>query len=243
MEMWNSIDNLKSLSHGLMWATAILAILAAVVTGVRYYVDSRVNVLSSLAQKVETEIKEKSQSEREASLKLQVEAEAAKARERAAVLERGNIDLQSNLEKERSARLKLEAHIAPRRISIEHREAIIAAIKPFAGQKCRIGSILGDAEGKIYAEDFAKVLEAAGWDHHGDSGIGYHVWVPDPIGVELSVHQVNPRQGEVNPAMGALIKILKDLRLIGDPGVKMNAETPAGEIEIRIGSKPPIVKL
>ena len=62
MEMWNSIDNLKSASHALMWATAIFAILAASATGIRYYVDRRASELSSQVRR-----------EHEVELKMQVD--------------------------------------------------------------------------------------------------------------------------------------------------------------------------
>ena len=67
--MWNSIDNLKVISHYLMWASAILAILAAVATGIRYYVDHRASELSSQAQH-DRETKLNNQVERNLSMKM-----------------------------------------------------------------------------------------------------------------------------------------------------------------------------
>jgi len=46
--MWNQIDTLRAVSYGLMWASAILAILAALSTGLRYYIDRRAGELSAV---------------------------------------------------------------------------------------------------------------------------------------------------------------------------------------------------
>ena len=50
MGFWDNIQVLRSLSHSLMWGTAILAILAAGATGLRYYIDRRISELSAAAQ-------------------------------------------------------------------------------------------------------------------------------------------------------------------------------------------------
>jgi hypothetical protein len=50
MGVWDSIQSLRSLSHGLMWATALLAMAAAGATWFRYYVDRRIGELSGAQQ-------------------------------------------------------------------------------------------------------------------------------------------------------------------------------------------------
>ncbi|MDZ4341430.1 MAG: hypothetical protein U1E51_03220 [Candidatus Binatia bacterium] len=173
----------------------------------------------------------------ERSAKL--ESEAATSKERTAVVERGNIELQINLEKERSARLELEAKIAPRRLSESDKKALIAALKPFAGQKCLISYSLGSAESDTYSDDFVKVVDAAGWDHNGLNGIFGSVRSAVVTGVQIAVHPDSDRGGGiVTPGILALIKSARKLGLTEgphefytDPGI------PAGVVEIRVGTK------
>lgn len=168
-----------------------------------------------------------------------LEDEAATSRERTAVLEKGNIELQTDLEKERSARLKLEAKIAPRRLSDSDKRSLIDALKPFAGQKCIISSSLGSAESETYADDFVKVIDAAGWDHNGNHGILASVRSKVLIGIQITVHPgPDPTGGMVTQGILALIKTARKLGLTEGPHeFYTDPAVPTGVVEIRIGTK------
>lgn len=61
VKMWDDIETLRSLSHTLMLCTVACGVLAAAITGGRFYIDRRVSRLSSI-----------SQNEREGTLKSQI---------------------------------------------------------------------------------------------------------------------------------------------------------------------------
>lgn len=84
------------------------------------------------------------------------------------------------------------------------------------------------------------MFEAAGWDHMGANGITYSVFVPEPAGIEVTVHQVNANQGQVNSAIAALFAIMEKLHLYGEGGPRMNVQIPPGEVELRVGKKAPL---
>jgi hypothetical protein len=142
------------------------------------------------------------------------------------------------VEKERTKRLKLEAKIAPRRLSESDKKVLIAALKPFAGQKCIITSMLGNVESKVYAEDWIKVLQSAGWDHSGDNGIIEAVYSNPIFGIQITVHQSEPGIGMATKGIMALIKTARSLGLTEGPEFYQLPEVPAGTVDIKIGAKP-----
>lgn len=80
---------------------------------------------------------------------------AAKANERASALAK-------ETEHERLERLKLEAEIAPRRVTREQREAIATALSRFAGRSVTVTSYSQDAESAILTKQLIEALQAAG---------------------------------------------------------------------------------
>ena len=169
MEMWNSIDNLRALSHGLMWASAILAIFAAIATGVRFYVDRRAGELSSQAQRVSTEIKEQSQSEREAVLTKQLEAAKREQQEASTKL--------STLEQKMKRR-----HLSPEQSS---------TLASMARKACtslpmvNVTAANSNNEAQVYATEFVKILKAAGCA--SDLSLPIPGLTPDVIGIHIGV--------------------------------------------------------
>jgi hypothetical protein len=87
---------------------------------------------------------------------------AAKANERAAELTRQSAALQVDLERERTERLRLEAEIAPRRLTRAQHDAIATALGKFAGRTVIVTSHSHDAESAILAKQTIEALEAAG---------------------------------------------------------------------------------
>jgi hypothetical protein len=132
---------------------------------------------------------------------------------------------------------ELQKYETQRQLSPSEKKALVMALAPFRGQKASIASILGDAEGNQYANDFVAVLEQAGWDHHGDNGISFNQFSVEPVGIEIAVHQVNERQGEAIPAALALAETLKQMNLLGGGGLRISAGVPPSETQIRVGRK------
>ena len=158
MEMWNSIDRLKSLSHTLMWATAILAIFAALATGIRYYVDRRASELSSQVQR-----------EREAESKLQVEVaqrEQQEARDKLSKIEQNvkGRHLSSDQSVELTAMARKACHLLP---------------------MVNVTAANSNHEAQVYATDFVKALKAAGCA--SDLALPIPGLTPDVIGIHIGV--------------------------------------------------------
>jgi hypothetical protein len=86
---------------------------------------------------------------------------AAKANERAAELTKQAAALEVDLERERTERLKLEAEIAPRRLTRAQHEAMATALSPFAGGTVIITSHSHDAESAVLAKQIIAALQAA----------------------------------------------------------------------------------
>lgn len=90
------------------------------------------------------------------------EAQTATANRGAAeATERANA-LAKEAEHERLERLKLEAEIAPRRLTREQHEAIATALNRFAGRRVMVTSYSLDAESAILTKQVIEALQAAG---------------------------------------------------------------------------------
>jgi len=87
---------------------------------------------------------------------------AAKANERTATLEIAATQAQKDLEAERIERLKLEAQLAPRRLTLAQQQAITMACNQFAGRRVAVTTYSLDAEGAILGKQIIKALQAAG---------------------------------------------------------------------------------
>lgn len=190
MEMWNNIESLRSLSHSLMWGAVIFAVLAAVSTGVRYYVDSRTGELSSIAQRIKAEKTEQSQREREASLKLQVEAaqlEQRDAREKLA---------------------KIEQNVKGRHLTSEQGATLAAMAKQVCHSlpMVNVAAANSNHEAQVYATDFVKALKGAGC--LAELALPIPGLTPDVAGIHIGVR--DPK----NPASGA-VELSKMLSAMG----------------------------
>lgn len=87
---------------------------------------------------------------------------AAIASERAAAIAQANIALQTNLEREKAERLKLEAAVAPRAISPDQSAALTAAWRKFAKKRVLVVSYTLDAEAAFLGQELLKALHRAG---------------------------------------------------------------------------------
>lgn len=89
------------------------------------------------------------------------EAQIASAKERTAQLEKDAARLEKEAENERLARVKLEAEIEPRTLTLEQQRKLAFACQPFAGHEFEIYSYAGDAESARLAEQIENALVAA----------------------------------------------------------------------------------
>lgn len=131
---------------------------------------------------------------------------------------------------------KLASIQARRRLSDDEKIVLINALRPFAGQRVSIAALAADNDAKAFAEDFAEVFEAAGWEH---PEVSYRRWERDPVGVEITLNEADGRAGRINTGVGALINIARKLSLVDDNTIYMAAEVPAGQVQIKIGKKLP----
>jgi len=158
MEMWSSVESLRSLSNVLMWAAVIFAILAAVATGARYYVDRRASELSSHAQQ-----------EHEASLKLQVEA------------------AQSDQREAREKLAKIEQDVKGRHLNSKQSAALAAmAVKVCHSlPKVNVTAANSNHEAQVYGTEFVKALKSGGCA--ADLSLPIPGLTPDVVGIHIGV--------------------------------------------------------
>jgi hypothetical protein len=133
---------------------------------------------------------------------------------------------------------ELQEQLAQRRLTPEQRGALLAALSPFKGQKASVFCVLGDGEGKRFADDFVSVLIAAQWDLGPKPGVDQGVYDKDPIGIEPTLNQGEVSAGRIPQAFSVLINTLGQLHLIKAKQAFANPETQVGLIELRIGRKP-----
>lgn len=211
MSMWSDIDSLKSLSHGLMWATAILAVFAAITTGIRYYVDRRASELTSAVQRSEVELKENALKEREAALRAKVETAEREQREANAKLN------------------KMEEKAKPRTFTEAQKNRFVAAMSRCTSKVVSLTAPLGNPEAISFANYLESLFKAAGWTSRG---LSQAVFTGIPVGVILRV----PSKEKLHPCIGTLQQTFAELG-IEAPG-EIVPGTSVDEIDIVVGHKP-----
>ena len=111
-------------------------------------------------------------------------AQAADANERTANTEKHNLELQTTLERERSARLKLEAQIAPRSLATAQREALDKALSSAPKPLTVKLILLGDQEARMYGEQILSILQGAKIQVNiNEAGI----YAPPPYNIQITL--------------------------------------------------------
>ena len=131
---------------------------------------------------------------------------------------------------------ELKKQQALRRLSYDEKRTLIAALRPFRGQKISIAAIYGDDDAKNYAEDLVQALDAAGWALD-KTGITFQRWNRTPVGVEVTLNEADARAGRVSAGTGALINVVRQMGLVDGNSVFMNPDVPAGEVQLRVGHR------
>jgi hypothetical protein len=184
--MWGNIELLRSISHVLMWVSIASAVLAAVATGLRYYVDRRVSELSSQAEAARTEQKERESGEREAAVRSQLQNTEQKLQHSAGKL------------------AQLEERARPRSLSEEQTKIMIAAIRSCSPKVVGLTAPLNDAEAISFAGQIEALFKAAGWESRS---VAQAVFSGTPVGVILRVRakdSVHPCTLSVQQAFAAI---------------------------------------
>ena len=109
--------------------------------------------------------------------------------------------------------LRLQSQLMWRTLS--HREAstIRAAVAPFQGQQVQIVSVMGDADGKQYGQQFAQIFRDAGWQC-SDSDVMQAAFKQAPIGVSVNLNPSDIDPNAEMPAAVSLVTALADSHII-----------------------------
>jgi hypothetical protein len=148
-----------------------------------------------------------------------------------------NSELRQKLIEAENKIAELEKLQAQKRLSEDQRRFLIEALRPFTGQKVAVASILGDDESKVFAQDLISALEAAGWDHSGDTGVFSQQFPRDPVGVEVTLNEEDARGGKIPAGIGALINATRQLGLVYDNTIYMGSDVPSGQALLKVGKK------
>jgi hypothetical protein len=125
------------------------------------------------------------------------EENAAAANERTEVLREENLATQRELERERLERVRLEAKIAPRRLSQEQRSTLVNELKSGPQPITIEFTRLGDLEASMYADAILTALGSA-----GVKGVVNNVGVQAPprYGVHILVNSKSPKAMTIKDA-------------------------------------------
>ena len=158
MELWNNIESLRTLSNLLIWAALSFAILAAMATGVGYYVDRRAGELSSNAQL-----------KREATLKSQVEVAQREQKEAYEKI--------SNLEK----------NVKGRHLNLKQTGTLTTMARQVCHSlsKINVTAAGSNHEAQVYGTEIVKALKAGGCE--ADLALPIPGLTPDVVGVHIGV--------------------------------------------------------
>ena len=190
----------------------VLALIAGVVATYVIYITGNIK---------EDYVKEKLSESHDRSAKL--EDEAAKSRERTAILEKGNIELQTNLEKERRARLEIETRLAPRHLTAQQTSTISSAIRAFGKPMTIAAHMTGDAEAGPYAEGVIKAFMAGGAVVHISN---FGMMSPPVYGIVLRIKGLDDPGGAA--IKGALDKAAVPYKLSVEKGITIDAYLTIG---------------
>lgn len=157
-----------------------------------------------------------------------LEALVAGSQEHREQLQKENLELQYAVEKERTARLRLQDQLAPRRIRSSQVETIVTTLAPFKAQKVAIIVYPGDPEIAAFAEQIREALEKAGIVASLAPALVFGKRQPG-ITMEVGAHR--------HPFATALAKSFVDAGIAAGPISATESEVP-DLLEITVGPKP-----
>lgn len=158
------------------------------------------------------------------ALAKKYEAGIAEAKARAAEAEKDAAQAKLMAEAEQHERMKLEAIVAPRSLSLDQQRLIAAAIREFAGHAITVSSYGLDGEGAALATQIILVLRSAGIIVRDDRASSIRSG-----GFEFGVHLRGPA-GEVISSLGNALSTIGKLQLF------VNAEVSPGRTSMHGGA-------
>ncbi|MGA9802146.1 MAG: hypothetical protein WBQ46_02740 [Terriglobales bacterium] len=205
--------------------------------------DSRENIA-----RVENDAKERiAQAKRESDEKiagLKTEAEQAKAgiaeaNKAAEIAKKEAAEANKTAEQERIERLKLEAQIAPRRLTIAQQREIAGACRRFSGRSVSVVTYSLDAEGAVLGKQIIAALQAGGMK------VGDQTASLMPLGgFSLGVHVSGSEQdlviglSEILKSLGHLVVAPPGSQPQQAPSISTGPAPGAGSATVLVGIKP-----
>jgi hypothetical protein len=218
---WDSIENAGTWAHFWFWFGMVCFFLlgASEIIAFRYGLRKDNLIIAREAQQA---------------------GDAKRENERAEAQRKADVEgLQKQLADADKKVAELEIKQPERRLSLAEKDILIAAMRPYPGQKISIGCITGDIYGKDLAEDFVAVSRAANWDDGGGIGFSQSVFLQDPEGVVVLINQTEADAHKATIGVAALVQTLANLHLIQTAAVTGSVDVSAGTVRLVIGKKLP----
>jgi hypothetical protein len=155
------------------------------------------------------------------------EQKAGEANDRASANEKEAAQLRKDADAERLERMRLQAAIQPRTLTLQQQKDLADSCRKFAGSQMEIFSFVGDAEGAALVVQIAAALSKAGIPARPRAGAVEVVNAAPPTGISIS---------EFNPS---LARVIVDSLKAAHISVTPRPATPEEHWTImRVGIKP-----
>jgi electron transfer flavoprotein alpha subunit len=195
-----------------MWAAGLLAILAAVATALRYYVDRRVSDLAAASRAMEQQQRDVRQAEREAELRGQLQATQLK--------------LQDSTKKVTA----LEEQARPRVLTASQHDQLVTFLRDKPKGRVVIKASVTAPDARAYAEELRAVLAQEGWTVRIDNAI---LAGPNAGGVWITVKEPNSAPKTAGLLQNVLKAVGIDARGQHDPDM----DTTDNEFWLSVGNR------
>jgi len=206
---WNSLDAAGSIAQSLHIAAMVVLVLLVVAEGMALVYDDRKYALIGAAERDITARHDQEQLRGEERHQSEIAA------------------LQRRLDETQRQEIS-------RRLTTTDQQTLATALSAFPGQQIDIASMLGDPEGQQFANDFASVVQQAGWD---TIGVNQAAFTTTPLGVEVQYREPPP-DNLPPPALTALVDTLVTLHILPTRSVTICEDVAQSVIRLVVGAKP-----
>jgi hypothetical protein len=221
---WDSADSTAAIAHDLHITAIIVLGLLFVSEGLALMYDSRKEHLVGVAA-FRAEAQRKSDVE---AAEARRKADVDSLQEKLAAAQKAATDAAEKAK-------RVEAQQADRRLTDVQKQAILAAISPFPGQKAGVLIPLGDGEALRYAEEFVAIFRQAKWDITG-SGITQGAGGALTVGIQVAISAANGAVNKAPIGAGLLMKTMMQLGIIRE-GFS-SPDVQGDDLLVTIGRKP-----
>lgn len=121
---------------------------------------------------------------------------------------------------------------AQRRLTDNQKADILGQLSGLSPAKVSVMCIMGDGEGKAYAQDFEAIFEKVGWS----STLSESMWGIDPVGLELRYSSSDASASTIPADFQAVLNALKAAQ-VSATVVKDSSVNPV-TVELIVGRKP-----